>query len=465
MPRYVVGADIVWLILALGLSYLFRYGYLPPYPPVSYRFLIMAGMGTWLLMFAGMRLDCLDGGWRLHIVIGRIAAATGLLILLLLTLAYLQKLYFSRLLLIYFTALMLVGVFLIRVASYLLLRYQHRRGKTRKAVLVGSERLTREFAHKIEQHPELLYDVIGTLYPLGMGSHRCATLETTMGCVDVLAAMRERSVDELIVLLEESPAVEFQTFIAKCAASGIHVSVLPRGYELYTSKARLIEIDGLPLISLDDPGTFPGAAVVKRVMDVLISVALILPAVSILTLAAFVLMLHKRKVFRSEVRIGKDGHAFSMYRLDIDREADNAPAYERILRDLSISEVPQLWNVLRGEMSLVGPRPESQERVKHYSEWQKQRLKAKPGVTGLAQVNGLREQHASEDKTRFDLQYLLEWSPLIDILLLFQTIGTLIARSFSTHTPSVPAHYDAENKAHFPTHTRSLSKVAHADRT
>jgi hypothetical protein len=117
-----------------------------------------------------------------------------------------------------------------------------------------------------------------------------------------------------------------------------------------------------------------------------------------------------------------------MIRLNIDRHSGAAGLFERLLIKLSITELPQLWNVLRGEMSLVGPRPESPERVKRYSEWQKQRLSVKPGMTGLAQVHGLREQHSSEEKTRFDLQYLLDRSFLADVSLLFQTAWTLAMR-------------------------------------
>ena len=92
-----------------------------------------------------------------------------------------------------------------------------------------------------------------------------------------------------------------------------------------------------------------------------------------------------------------------------------------VLRRTSLDELPQLWNVLRGDMSLVGPRPESAERTKHYSDWQRQRLKVHGGVTGLAQVHGLREQHSSEEKARFDLQYIFTWSPLLDLSLILQT--------------------------------------------
>lgn len=92
-----------------------------------------------------------------------------------------------------------------------------------------------------------------------------------------------------------------------------------------------------------------------------------------------------------------------MLRLNIDRTGSNASRFEAVLRKFSLTELPQLWNVLQGDMSLVGPRPESPHRVYRYSEWQQQRLTVKPGMTGLAQVQGLREQHSSEEKTRFDL--------------------------------------------------------------
>jgi lipopolysaccharide/colanic/teichoic acid biosynthesis glycosyltransferase len=114
--------------------------------------------------------------------------------------------------------------------------------------------------------------------------------------------------------------------------------------------------------------------------------------------------------------------------LNVQRRDPSAPPFERVLEKLSISELPQLWNVLCGEMTLVGPRPEGYERARRYSEWQQQRLSVKPGITGLAQVQGLREHNSSEEKTRFDLQYLLNSTPLMDLSLLLQTIWTLATR-------------------------------------
>ena len=140
---------------------------------------------------------------------------------------------------------------------------------------------------------------------------------------------------------------------------------------------------------------------------------------------AALLKVKKGKAFICERRCGREGKGFDIYRLNSPRKGTDLPAYERMLQELSITELPQLFNVLRGEMSLVGPRPEGLDRARHYTDWHRQRLKAKPGITGLAQVYGLRDQHSSEDKTRYDLQYILRRSPFQDISLLLQTAWTL----------------------------------------
>jgi len=109
------------------------------------------------------------------------------------------------------------------------------------------------------------------------------------------------------------------------------------------------------------------------------------------------------------------------------------------MQQTSITELPQLLNVLRGDMSLVGPRPEGPEKVRHYSDWQRQRLNVKPGITGLAQVHGLRDQNSSEDKTRYDLEYILHRSLFLDISLLLQTLWTLALRCFQPKRQKSPS--------------------------
>jgi lipopolysaccharide/colanic/teichoic acid biosynthesis glycosyltransferase len=99
-----------------------------------------------------------------------------------------------------------------------------------------------------------------------------------------------------------------------------------------------------------------------------------------------------------------------------------------VLEHTSLTELPQFWNVLCGDMSLVGPRPETPDRIKHYSDWHRRRLSIKPGITGWAQVHGLRNGDSSDEKAKFDLHYILKWSPLLDCVVLLQTGWTLLTR-------------------------------------
>ncbi len=445
VPRFILYCDIVWLLLALGASYTLRYDALVPYEGSFYRLLALAAVGVWIALFSMIRLDCFTGGWRSHLVLSKIAMGTSFLMIFILTFAYLARLYYSRLMLLYFAGLLFAGFLAIRVGTYLFLCRQHKNGRAKKVVLLGNDRFILEFTSKILGHPELLYDVVGTLCTARTEDRSVPgpadSSRLPLGSEDVLSAFTEHKVSELIVLLDESPGLEFQTFIARCRAQDITVSVLPHGYELYTSKPKLVDIDGFPLVSLEQRSIGPAAAIVKRAVDLVGSIVLLPPCAGIVAFSAIVTLLKGRRVFRREMRIGLNGRAFWMYRLDIDSSEARVPAYERSLLRLSISELPQIWNVLRGEMSLVGPRPESPNRVKTYSEWQQQRLKAKPGMTGLAQVNGLRDRHASEEKTRYDLQYMLEWSPFMDVVLLLRTLGALGRRCF-------PANLVSESDIH-----------------
>src|SRR6266704_1281633 len=231
LKHYILGFDVVWFVLALGLSYGLRYGDLEPYPPPFYLVLILLALGVWALLFATQALDGFDGGWRFHVIFGRIVRGTVLLMIFVIVIAYLTKLYYSRLLLIYFASLLFLGFLLIRVGVHHFLLTQHRKGNTKKTVLVGNERLTQEFAFKILRHPELLYEVVGRLYPVGASvpgaDGAIASSVELLSSFDVLGALAERNVDELVVLLDESPGLEFQNFVARCRAQGVKVKLLP----------------------------------------------------------------------------------------------------------------------------------------------------------------------------------------------------------------------------------------------
>jgi lipopolysaccharide/colanic/teichoic acid biosynthesis glycosyltransferase len=430
----VLVADLMWTLVAMGLGYLCRYGWVWHGPTQGsvltfVPFLIIA-IGSWSLLSSHLGLDGFRGGWYSPAIVSELFLSVSSLMAMLLALAYLRREYVSRLVLGYFGLAIFVGFLVIRLAFRQYFKTLHRAGAVRRVVIVGNGALARELATKIERHPEMLRQVIGFLSPVEVAadspSFGLNSVSTrTLGVVDLL---RPRNVDEIIVALPKPGHPEIVELAARCRTHGIAVSVIPHPYELYLSRTQLIDLDGLPLLQLRDANVATDTPGWQRFMDSALGSFLFILALPAMFTGATLLKIKKGRALCRELRCGKGGEPFWMYRLNSERYASDLPPYELILQHFSVTELPQLWNVLRGEMSLVGPRPESPEKVKHYSDWHKQRLNVKPGITGLAQVHGLRDQHSSEDKTRFDLQYILNRSVFIYISLLLQTFWTIAVR-------------------------------------
>jgi lipopolysaccharide/colanic/teichoic acid biosynthesis glycosyltransferase len=438
LSRWILLADLCWASAALLCAEFLRYGISwNRADRIAIHRLLPFLAATWILwtVFSSwMKLDCFSGGWRFPAVMSHVFLATGGLMGLLLGAGYLAQRFVSRLALAYFGVLLYLGFLGIRYAARSMLRSRFLAGDVRKVTIVGTGRVARELAIKIERHPEMLCKVVGFLFPADDGMHLNVTPEsakasTTVPTLGVIDLLRAQQTDELILALDKPAWPEILNLTGRCREHGIHVSFVPEPYELYLSKLDLIDVDGLPLLQLQDPAvSYAFWNYWKRGMDIVLGSLLLVVATPVLLPAVIGLRWIKGRAVREETRCGRNGQPFSMLRLNVDRPANHASKFERMLEKLSLTELPQLWNVVRGEMALVGPRPESPLRVQCYSEWQRQRLIVKPGITGLAQVHGLREQHSSEEKARFDLQYLLNPSPLTDVSLLLQTLWTLAIR-------------------------------------
>jgi len=433
----ILTADLAWGLLAMPVAYLMRYGWVWHGPTDSSAVVfvppLMAALLLWSLMSSWIRLDGFRTGWLFSTVVSQLLLAVLVLMSALLGVGYLLREFISRLALGYFGLLLFVGFLAIRVAARTVLTARSARGLIRNVVIVGNGILAREMAAKIESHPETLRRVVGFLSPgedafqptFSSGrSSRTVILRTP----NVAEMLRSQGVNELVLTLPFPGHPEVTHLTSRCARAGIAVSMVPQPYELYLTKPELTDIDGLPLLQLLSVRTAEPEPLWKRSFDVTMTLALLPVCVPPMLAAAALLKIEKGRAFCSERRCGSSGKEFRMYRLDSPRRATGLPLYERVLQRFSVTELPQLFNVLRGDMSLVGPRPEGLERARHYTEWHRQRLNAKPGITGLAQVHGLRDQHSSEDKTRYDLQYILRRSVFQDISLLLQTAWTLTVR-------------------------------------
>jgi lipopolysaccharide/colanic/teichoic acid biosynthesis glycosyltransferase len=436
LQHWILAADLAWALIAMVIAYVLTYGTgldsVGKSRLLTFVPLLLGALLLWAGLFSWMKLDGFRLGWHLPAIVSELLLATCCLLGFLLAAIFLARYYVSRLALAYFGFLLVIGFVMIRRGVHVVLRSSYLKGTRRRVLIVGSGPVAREMAVKIERHPEMLCQVVGFLCSADTsldnriaGVVSEATTVRTLGVPDLL---REHRVDEVIITLSKPGLPEVMNLAARCRLQGIGVSVVPHPYELYLSKPQLLDFGGLPVLQLNEVDASLANGLAKRALDVSLSCLLLPLALPVVLVGALLLSRKKGGPVCSVLRCGRFGKPFRMYRLNSDRGREILPRHEALLQQLSVTELPQIWNVLAGEMSLVGPRPESPERVKHYSDWQRQRLNVRPGMTGLAQAHGLREQHSSEEKARFDLQYILHSSPFLDISLLLQTLWILFRR-------------------------------------
>jgi lipopolysaccharide/colanic/teichoic acid biosynthesis glycosyltransferase len=455
LRNWISVADLAWVGVAMAAAYLLRYGWAWDGPPgrsaAIFTLPALAAALGWSLLSSRLQLDGFRGGWRFSAVVSQLLSAVSLLMMSLLVGGYLARQYVSRLMLGYFGVLLLAGFVFIRFAAWSVFRSRYRKGLVRRVVIVGSGFLAREMAAKIEHHPESLYHVVGFLCPAGTafdtplpGAGADVVNVQSLGIVDILQG---HEVNEVILTIPQTSHPEVLDLVALCRRRGIAVSLVPQPYLLYLSKPELVDLGGLPLLQLKDAATgMPSNPIWKRVLDLALATCLLLLSLPVILVAAAILKAKKGRGFCRELRCGQHGKPFWIYRLNSERKASGLTRAEPLMQHVSLTELPQLLNVLRGEMSLVGPRPEGLERANRYSDWHRQRLSVKPGMTGLAQVHGLRHQNSSEDKTRYDLQYIMRRSVFQDISLLLQTIWTLTGRLFQPRkAPPLPVEGPKES--------------------
>jgi lipopolysaccharide/colanic/teichoic acid biosynthesis glycosyltransferase len=433
--KWMLTADLGWLPVAMILAWLLRYTSAWHRQPVSIvqAFLLMllgASLG-WTILWSLLELDGFRGGWRFPAIVSHLLLAVTTVMGILMAGGYLLRVYVSRLALIYFGALMLSGFVLIRMGTRWILNSRFRSGAVRRVVIVGNGPLAREAAIKIERHLEMLCHVAGFLSlgdsPFDVLQPGRSDMVEVRTC-SILDLLERNKVDELIFAVPRNGNSEIAELMDQCVKRGIAVSLIPQPYELYMSVPQLVDLDGLPILRLKHSAWTSSNPAWKRMLDLFLGALLLIPCLPVILVAAGVLKMKKGKGFCREERYGQHGKTFWMYRLNSPRRAELLPSSELFLQHLSLTELPQLFNVLRGDMSLVGPRPEGQDKVRHYTDWHLQRFKVQPGMTGLAQVHGLRDPNPLEDKTRYDLQYILRRSLFQDVSLLLQTIWTLLLR-------------------------------------
>jgi lipopolysaccharide/colanic/teichoic acid biosynthesis glycosyltransferase len=447
-----LGFDILAIVAAFRLAYLIRYelGLFPPEPetpPFSeYYMAILLALGLWILLYHVLDGRALPTANReFPLVASNLATACLLLIILLLAGSYLAKTYYSRLLLVFLSGLLVSLLFLTRLLNLRLMRALRKHGiGLRRVVIVGQSELARELANRIRNRRELNYEFAGFLFPASSRSEARFPRATSGPSEEVATELALRKVHELLFAIPVRRDSETLEFIAACQRRGITVKLVPEYYQLHTNQIQSFSIDGIPVFELKEISLDPPYQLLKSIFDYALGVPLAVIALPfMIAIGIALLAVRQGKAITRRARIGLRGRPFVLYQFNVEWAKPLGPGEERswgvrfcnFLVRYSLSELPQLWNVLKGDMSLVGPRPESWERVRYYSAWHKRRLELKPGMTGLAQVNGLRGSDSSDKKTKYDLEYAANFSPFLDIALMLATPATLLRRRKARLSP------------------------------
>ncbi len=269
---------------------------------------------------------------------------------------------------------------------------------------------------------------------------------------DVEAALEAGRVDELIVAYDGVDEHELAEIVEAAHRRGTKVRVAPKPSELIVQRADYVPGQGVPLFELRAPVIVGVDWAVKRGFDLTVSAVIVVVGLPLwLLLAALIRLTSPGDVFYRDRRVGLQEHEFPMFKfrtmyddaasrqagLEHMNQADgplfkiaNDPRVTpvgRFLRKFSLDEVPQVLNVLRGEMSLVGPRPLPVRDYVQLQEWHRRRYLVLPGMTGLWQVSG-RISLSFDELVRLDFYYLENWSIWLDITILFKTLPAVLAR-------------------------------------
>jgi lipopolysaccharide/colanic/teichoic acid biosynthesis glycosyltransferase len=463
----ILAGDLAWIICSAVVAYMLGAGSSPTLQHLRLAFhesmflMTFAGI-AWVFVFHRMKLDGFYGGYEVSAVLSQLFTGIVTLLVLIACAGFLLREETSRATLFTFTAILFVLAFAGRLMARSFAHRLAAAGKRHRVVVMGNGRIARELAERIQKHPEMRWEVVGFLFPAGddfVEPLLHAGQSSHLNSLQIETLLESNGVDELILTSRVPDQREVLDLISNCRHRGVRISVVPNLYELYVNRPALIDLDGLPLLRLNEGEATTLQMGLKRVVDLTLGSILLVLGSPVLLASLATLWIQKGKALASEMRCGYNGRPFRMYRFNVDRAGRDLNGTEKMLALLSISELPQLLNVLKGEMSLVGPRPEPFDRVKRYSDWQRQRLSCKPGVTGLAQVHGLREENSSEDKAYYDLRYIQDWSLLADLSLVVQTIWTISRRLAAVAPESLQLVDPAvQNSTEF-------VELAHADRS
>lgn len=329
------------------------------------------------------------------------------------------------------------------ILSKILVKIGLHKGVGMEPVFIAGTGITaRVLARRIQDHPEYGYRLVGyiTQNPEEVGQE-IEGVPVSALMTNLKVSSLDKDVRDVMLVRPDIKDDHLVDFMLDCEKQLINVHIVPDLLEIMSTEISVNEVGGVPLFGIKESPLHGLNLIIKRLFDIFVSLfglIISLPLMLIVTVAI------KREsgspVFYRQERIGADGHHFTMYKFrSMKKDAEkNGPVWARegdsrctkvgaFLRAHNLDELPQLWNVLKGDMSLVGPRPERPvfvEKFKNGIPRYMARLKVKSGITGWAQVNGLRGDSSISERVRYDMYYIENWSILFDVKILIMTLFT-----------------------------------------
>ena len=400
-------------------------------PVRIYLWILAIILPTWAVLLPAFRVYS-EPTFRPLAQIVRLSKAIGFAWLVVLAVQFFINPDASNRLIVIFT-LVINYLFLVSYRIILFKVTRHGALDIRHVAVVGPMESAQGFARVIERHREWGLKLLG-IYRMDQ----------------VRDLLEEGGVDELILVADRESLNEFTDIFLMCEELGVTARVVLNFFPHSIARMELHELEGFPLLSFSTTPTNEALMMLRRIFDVVLAAALTLVALPITALTALLIRITSPGpvLFRQQ-RCGLNGRLFVMYKfrsmvdnaeqLRFELEALNemdGPVFKssrdpritfigKIIRSFSIDELPQLYNVLLGDMSLVGPRPPLPEEVARYERWQRRRLSMKPGITCLWQISG-RNEVSFNDWMKLDLTYIDNWSLLLDLKILLKTVPVVL---------------------------------------
>ena len=359
--------------------------------------------------------------------------------------------FFSRLITVYFYVINLALLINLRWIFRLVLRTVLADWEAQRPVLViGTGDIAREIIRLLRERHWMFLQPLGVV-GLDAGDKPADDSVRLLGTMaDLPQLVAHHRVEEVIIALSVKEHEHMVAAVEQLAALPVRVRIVPDLLELVTARAQVEDLNGIPLIGIRDPAITGFDRVVKRVFDLVLStlaIVLLAPLMAVIALATK--LDSPGEIIFKQRRVGENGRKFMMCKFrtmvaDAERQIEERivrgarleevykPRQDarvtrvgRILRRTSLDELPNLFNVVKGEMSLVGPRPELPWMVERYEPWQRKRLAVAPGMTGWWQING-RSDLPLHHNVQYDLYYIQNYSPLLDLIILWRTIWIVL---------------------------------------